>query len=423
MKNVEIQALKEYLLKNGRDISYNELAAKFNIKDKSGNLSGEKVRGIWRRLKIDRVPDESQTKIIEENGKKYIEHSSREITCLEDLVDAAGVNIDFWDVKSFRVSTWQDFKDETKYAVRATFDQSSHVRDKIREEFIESAKKHAPKYKAVTYSSSKDKEAIAYEINLPDLHLGKLGWGEEVGENYDVNIAKTLFTTAVDKLLAMASIFHIEKIIFPIGNDLLNSEGLSMATTKGTPQHDDVRWQSSFTLCRQMLVEVIDKLRLVAPVDVIIVPGNHDYERMFYIGDAIYSWYHNCKEVTIDNTPSPRKYIGYGKTLLGFTHGNSEKHADLPLIMAKEKPQEWAKAEYTEWHTGHLHKNKSLNWVDIDERFGTIVRILPSLSGTDSWHHEKGYIGNIRSAQAYAWSKEYGYKGQFQVNLKEIKNG
>tara|TARA_B110000285_G_C15135957_1_gene626926 strand:+ start:473 stop:1744 length:1272 start_codon:yes stop_codon:yes gene_type:complete len=423
MKNVEMQALKEYLLKNGRDKSYNELATDFNIKDKSGNLSGEKVRGVWRRLKIDRVPDDTKIKIIEENGNTYIEHSSKEITSLEDLVDAAGVNIDFWDVKSFRVSTWQDFKDETKYAVRATFDQSSQVRSKIREEFIESAKKHAPKYKAVTYSSPKDKESIAYEINLPDLHLGKLGWGEEVGESYNVDIAKTLFTTAVDKLLAMASIFHIEKIIFPIGNDLLNSEGLSMATTKGTPQHDDVRWQSSFTLCRQMLVEVIDKLRLVAPVDVIIVPGNHDYERMFYIGDAIYSWYHNCEEVEVDNRPSPRKYIGYGKTLIGFTHGNSEKHADLPLIMAKEKPQEWAKAEYTEWHTGHLHKSKSLNWVDIDERFGTIVRILPSLSGTDSWHHEKGYIGNIRSAQAYAWSKEYGYRAQFQVNLKEIKNG
>jgi hypothetical protein len=423
MKNIKIQALKEYLLKNGRDISYNELAYKFNIKDKSGNLSGEKVRGIWRRLKIDRVPDESQTKIIEENGKKHIEYSSKEITSLEDLINTAGINIDFWDVTSFRVSTWQDFKDETKYAVRATFDQSSEVRNNIREEFIESAKKHAPKYKAVNYPSSKEKEAIAYEINLPDLHLGKLGWGKEVGENYDVNIAKTLFTTAVDKLLAMASIFHIEKIIFPIGNDLFNSEGLSMATTKGTLQHDDVRWQSSFTLCRQMLVEVIDKLRLVAPVDVIIVPGNHDYERMFYIGDAIYSWYHSCEEVKVDNRPSPRKYIEYGKTLIGFTHGNSEKHADLPLIMAKEKPQEWAKAEYTEWHTGHLHKNKSLNWVDIDERFGTIVRILPSLSGTDSWHHEKGYIGNIRSAQAYAWSREYGYRGQFQVNLKELKNG
>ena len=423
MKNVEMQALKEYLLKNGRDKSYNELATEFNIKDNSNNLSGEKVRGIWRRLKIDRVPDNTKIKIIEENGNTYIEHSSKEITSLEDLVDAAGVNIDFWDVKSFRVSTWQDFKDETKYAVRATFDQSSQVRGKIREEFIESAKKHAPKYKAVTYPSPKDKEAIAYEINLPDLHLGKLGWGEEVGESYNVDTAKTLFTTAVDKLLAMASIFHIEKIIFPIGNDLLNSEGMSMATTKGTPQHDDVRWQSSFTLCRQMLVEVIDKLRLVAPVDVIIVPGNHDYERMFYIGDAIYSWYHSCEEVKVDNRPSPRKYIEYGKTLIGFTHGNSEKHADLPLIMAKEKPQEWAKAEYTEWHTGHLHKNKSLNWVDIDERFGTIVRILPSLSGTDSWHHEKGYIGNIRSAQAYAWSREYGYRGQFQVNLKELKNG
>ena len=418
-----MESIKEYLLKNGRDKSYNELAAQFNIKDKSGNLSGERVRGIWRRLKVNRVSEEPETKVIEENGKKHIEYSSKEITSLEDLINTAGINIDFWDVTSFRVSTWQDFKDQTKYAVRATFDQSSEVRNNIREEFIESAKKHAPKYKAVKYPDLKNKEAIAYEINLPDLHLGKLGWGEEVGENYDVDIAKSLFVKAVDKLLAAANNYHIEKIVFPIGNDLLNSDGLSMTTTKGTPQHDDVRWQRSFTLCRQMLVEVIDKLRLVAPVDVIVVPGNHDYERMFYIGDVLYSWYHNCDEVTVNNEPSPRKYITYGKTLLGFTHGNNEKHADLPLIMAKEMPQEWANAEYTEWHTGHLHKSKSLNWVDIDERFGTIVRILPSLSGTDSWHHEKGYIGNIRSAQAYAWSKEYGYKGQYQVNLKELKNG
>ena len=136
-----------------------------------------------------------------------------------------------------------------------------------------------------------------------------MGWGEEVGENYDVDIAKSLFVKAVDKLLVAANNYHIEKIIFPIGNDLLNSDGLSMTTTKGTPQHDDVRWQRSFTLCRQMLVEVIDKLRLVAPVDVIVVPGNHDYERMFYIGDVLYSWYHNCDEVTVNNEPSPRKYI------------------------------------------------------------------------------------------------------------------
>ncbi len=58
---------------------------------------------------------------------------------------------------------------------------------------------------------------------------------------------------------------------------------------------------------------------------------------------------------------------------------------------------------------------------DIDERFGTIIRILPSLSGTDSWHHEKGYVGNTRAAQAYAWGRDTGYKGHFQVNVNELK--
>jgi hypothetical protein len=419
-----IKKLKKYLLENGRNKSYNELAQDFDVKDKNGHISGERVRGIWRRLKVSRDPSTEKQipKVVDENGKTFIDYSGSEITSLEDLVDTVGVNLDFWDVKSFRASTWQDFNGETKYAVRATFDQSKGARDTVRDEFIEAAKKHAPKYKAVKYSKAKKgKEPVAYEVNLPDLHIGKLGWGKEVGHSYDVNIAKSIFIQAVDKLLTYANNFHIERIIFPIGNDLLNSEGLHMTTTKGTPQHDDVRWQRSFTLCREMLVEVIDKLRLIAPVEVIIVPGNHDYERMFYIGDAIYAWYHNCKEVCVNNEPSPRKYTTYGVNLLGLTHGSSEKQTDLPLIMASERPELWAQAKHTEWHIGHLHKSKSMNWVDIDERFGTIIRILPSLSGTDSWHHEKGFVGNTRAAQAYAWGRDTGYKGHFQVNVNELK--
>lgn len=419
-----IKKLKKYLLENGRNKSYNELAQDFDVKDKTGHISGERVRGIWRRLKVSRDPstEKQMPKVVDENGKTFIDYSGSEITSLEDLVDTIGVNLDFWDVKSFRASTWQDFNGETKYAVRAAFDQSKGARDTVREEFIEAAKKHAPKYKTVKYSkAAKGEEPVAYEVNLPDLHIGKLGWGKEVGHNYDVEIAKSVFTQAVDKLLSYSKNFHIERIIFPIGNDLLNSDGLNMTTTKGTPQHDDVRWQRSFTLCREMLVEVIDRLRQVAPVEVIVVPGNHDYERMFYIGDALYAWYHNCNEVCVNNEPSPRKYTTYGVNLIGLTHGSSEKQADLPLIMASERPELWAKAKHTEWHIGHLHKSKSMNWVDIDERFGTIIRILPSLSGTDSWHHEKGYVGNTRAAQAYAWGRDTGYKGHFQVNVNELK--
>jgi len=260
----DVKSLKKHLLEIGRDKNYNELAQQYGITDKQGVISGERVRGIWRRLKVSRDPLSSKDlpKVINENGKEFIDYSGVEITTLEDLVDAVGVNLDFWDVKSFRASTWQDFNGDTKYAVRAQFNQSREARDKAREEFIAAAQKHAPNYKAVKYPKAKSKlETVAYEVNLPDLHLGKLGWGKEVGHSYDVEIARQVFAEAVDKLLEYSSNFHIEKIIFPIGNDLLNSDGLNMTTTKGTPQHDDVRWQRSFTLCREMLVQVIDRLR------------------------------------------------------------------------------------------------------------------------------------------------------------------
>ena len=260
-----VKKLREHLLTKGRDKSYNELAELYQIKDKAGHISGERVRGMWRRLKVSRDPqsDKNLPKVVNEDGKKFIDYSGSEITTLEDLVDTVGVNLDFWDVKSFRASTWQDFNGDTKYAVRASFDQSKGARDKVREEFIRDVIKHAPKYKPVKYPKAKSKEKVAYEVNLPDLHLGKLSWGKEVGHKYDVNIAKDIYVQTVDRLLAYSQNFHIDKIIFPIGNDLLNSEGLTSATTKGTPQQDDVRWQRSFTMCREMLVEVIDTLTVM----------------------------------------------------------------------------------------------------------------------------------------------------------------
>ena len=89
--------------------------------------------------------------------------------------------------------------------------------------------------------------------------------------------------------------------------------------------------------------------------------------------------------------------------------------------MANEVPELWVKAEHTEWQLGHFHKKRNLFWMDIDERFGTIIRVLPSLSGTDAWHHGRGYIGNNRSAQMHIYGEKSGYKGHFQININELK--
>ena len=92
---------------------------------------------------------------------------------------------------------------------------------------------------------------------------------------------------------------NIQKIILPIGNDGLNSEGLRMTTTKGTPQHDAIGWRETFRGYCELVVRGIDYLKKFAPVDVIVVSGNHDFERMFYAGDFIKGWYRNDKNVTV----------------------------------------------------------------------------------------------------------------------------
>jgi hypothetical protein len=73
-----------------------------------------------------------------------------------------------------------------------------------------------------------------------------------------------------------------------------------------------------------------------------MVPGNHDYERNFYLGDSLEGWFYNNPNVTVDNSANPRKYYKYGQVLIGYTHGNEEKVTDLPLIMAHERSTDWA---------------------------------------------------------------------------------
>lgn len=113
-----------------------------------------------------------------------------------------------------------------------------------------------------------------------------------------------------------------------------------------------------------------------------------------------------------------RKYVRYGTNLLGFTHGDEEKSTDLPLLMAGEMGEAWGYVTHREWHIGHFHKSKEMKFVSGDSHGPVIVRVLPSLSGTDAWHYRKGYVCGNRAAEAYLWSYKNGYTGHFSTNIQ-----
>ena len=292
--------------------------------------------------------------------------------------------IDKKDVQS--VKHWQSSSGEYRFSIVTKEEKGNLI--EFKKKFFEEMGQYIPQVATPVYNF-KVGSPVAYEISLPDFHYGKIG------------------TITQEK----AEGLNIEKFVLPIGNDGLNSEGFSRATTKGTPQHDAEEWQQTFRGYWKLLVTAIDYLSSFAPVDVIVVQGNHDFERMFYIGEVIESWYKDYEGVTVDNGYESRKYYQYGKNMLMFTHGDKEKPSEMPLLMATENPIMFAACPNREVHCGHLHREI------VNTYQGVKVRFLPSICTNDAWHRSKGYSAP-REAQAYIWNKEKGCEGYLQVNLK-----
>lgn len=255
-------------------------------------------------------------------------------------------------------------------------------------------------------------DPVLLEISPFDLHHGKLSWAQETGVPYDAKISESLFLQAIETLWLRASAFPVRRVLLVLGNDFFTVDSSRDETFAGTPQHVDSRFAKNFTSGWRMMRQGVEYLRARCPggVDVLIVPGNHDTDTMYCAGEVLVALYEHTDDVRVDNSPSMRKYVRYGCNLLAFTHGDREKHAQLPLIMAQERAKDWSETTTREVHIGHFHHAKSTSFVSGSEHNSIRVRILPSLSAADSWHHSHGYLAK-RAAEAYLWGEKSGYLG------------
>jgi hypothetical protein len=157
----------------------------------------------------------------------------------------------------------------------------------------------------------------------------------------------------------------------------------------------------------------------IAPVEFILVQGNHDTTASFHLARFLYGWFHSHERVTVDYNTMKRKYRQYGKTLLGFTHGDEVKPEKLPGIMATEVPREWGETRFREVHCGHRHRARQTQHVPVNTHDGTIVRELRALSATDKWHYDHGFVGAQRAADAFVYSPDSGFVGNWCANARE----
>lgn len=297
------------------------------------------------------------------------------------------------------VKFWQNVSGENRFSV--VVKGEDNIMKETKTQIIELLETFSPKVEK-EYKSVDD--PVVYEVSLPDIHYGKMD-GQTLDE------AEDLYMDVIKDLMNKAAGLNIERILLPIGNDGMNSEGFSRATTKGTPQQDSAAWQETFVGYCNLMVRAVCYLARIAPVDLVVIQGNHDYERMFYAGEFLRAFFLNDDRVVVDNNYDARKYYEYGTNMIMFTHGDKEKPAQMPLIMATEQPEMFARTTHREVHCGHLHKEM------INEYRGIKVRFIPSICGNDEWHKMMGYAAK-RTGQAHIWNKERGYEGYLQTNIK-----
>lgn len=247
------------------------------------------------------------------------------------------------------------------------------------------------------------------ELPIMDVHLGKLSWGEETrGGDYDLHIASDLYKDTVGELIDKVTLsnYPVARVVFPIGQDFFHFDNPWVQTTGGTQLDSDTRWQKMYRTGIDLLLWAVEQCRMMAPVDVVWVPGNHDQMLSYTAVLTLKHFYSANDDVTVDSSPTPRKYYRWGKNLIGYAHGREEGKR-INTLMQLEAPVDWAETEYREWHMGDLHHEAA------KEEGGIMFRLISSITSPDAWHAQKGYGGALRKASAYVWDKDNGLDAIF----------
>jgi hypothetical protein len=352
-------------------------------------------KNIW---KIDRYEQEIGTSEGYRKDRKVSWHVSEDGRVRNSNVEDTGKML-VVPLHSFKIRIWLSRKTE-------------EIRNKlIVNEFTVKAVKFSPKYKTIKYK--KQVAGHLFELAIPDMQLGRLVASEDAGFDITPESQIKKADDVVNRLINNAAGYNISRVLFPVGNDFFDTNTASMSTAHGTPQEDDVRWKRTYKLGCDFIVRTTEKLQQIAPVDLLIIPGNHDEDKIWHLGEYISAWFHNNKNVFIDNRPQKRKYYIFDKNLIGLTHGYYEKNNKLDSLMAYEVKQLWADSINREWHIGHKHHKTDMTLDTNELENGVVIRILRCLADPSIWEFDKGLVGSLKAGEAFIWDALDGVVGQF----------
>ncbi|TLG72066.1 hypothetical protein [Culicoidibacter larvae] len=243
-----------------------------------------------------------------------------------------------------------------------------------------------------------DKLAVLAAV---DFHMPKLAWASETGDNYDMKIARKSVDYVFQQSYEYMKENDIKKAIVPIGQDLLHFDSNKPFTSAGTLQDTDVRWKKMIDTVCETMIDNISRLSEVANITLVWSRGNHDETLSYAIFKVLEAYFNNYDRVTPILNHKPRQYYQFGVNMICFTHSDKEGKR-LPMMLSTEEPMMFAATTDRHVIAGHFHTYK------VEEIHGIMIHHCSSISGTDYWHAESGYVGNKKAMQLLVFDKKNG---------------
>jgi hypothetical protein len=252
----------------------------------------------------------------------------------------------------------------------------------------------------------------AYPIG--DAHIGMYSWAEETGQDFDANIASRDLRAAIDLLVDDAPASAVGCLV-DVG-DFTHADNRSNTTPKSGHILDvDSRFARVRRIARDLYVYAIDRmLEKHDTVELYAAPGNHNKDSAGWQAMVLEAYYRNNPRVVVETSPSKFFYRRHGRVLLGITHGDKVKRADLPAIMACDRAKDWGETEFRYWLTGHIHHTRN------EEYRGCFVESFNTLATSDAWHHESGYR-SAQQIQRIDYDKDDGIYGRRIAGIRRVR--
>lgn len=244
-----------------------------------------------------------------------------------------------------------------------------------------------------------------------DLHHNK---HDIYGDNDIIDRFRTIERSQEKIISEVNATKFIEKVIYVIGSDAMNSEaGVIATTTKGTPQQNILPFHVALSLvCNHEARCVMHLLQNCKEVHVVYVPGNHDRNASWNIIHWLQAYFRNEPRVTFDIGMGYTKYIRYHNNAFCLNHFDVIK----PEKLAQNFPEEFR--EYS------LVENKYIiggdKHTELTREIGgsLFIRVGCLSNSVSDWDSQMGFGQKKGIMNAFFFSREDGMTNVYKDKIK-----